>query len=257
MKFLENSVRRKTPKLIRIVSIFVGHFSKKPFDIIDFGLCYLDDLIGELKDNKEVVIDHELGVIKLYRKGSHFRCPCSIKHVLCLEQTEVEKFATQIFADDMINMFRHQQDFNIPFQRFIPMYHHHFGYQCRVQLYGCLRLIDLFEEIPQTVQILEDKNGERIIQLTDEAIRQAVQLNIIQLIRQHEGAIPLDQMKKFYAETFRFELNSEEIGFDSLESLIESMHEKLTVRFSLSSSFDFDVDFSVSKRIKILSSFVW
>jgi meiosis arrest female protein 1 len=188
------------------------NFSKKPFDIIDFGVCYLDDLIGELKDNKEVVIDQELGIIKLYRK----------------EQTDVEKFATQIFADDIINMFRHQQDFNIPFQRFIPMYHHHFGYQCRVQLYGCLRLIDLLEEIPHIVQIIEDKNGERIIQLTDDAIRQAVLLNIIQLIRQHEGSIGFDQLKKFYAEMFRFELNYEEIGFDSIESMIESMQEKLT-----------------------------
>jgi hypothetical protein len=126
-------------------------------------------------------------------------------------------------------MFRHQQDFNIPFQRFIPMYHHHFGYQCRVQLYGCLRLIDLLEEIPHVVQIIEDKNGERIIQLTDDAIRQAVLLNIIQLIRQHEGSIGFDQLKKSYAEMFRFELNPEEIGFDSIESMIESMHEKLTV----------------------------
>lgn len=50
--------------------ILLGNFSKKPFDIIDFGLCYLDDLIGELKDNKEIVIDHEHGMIRLYRKGS-------------------------------------------------------------------------------------------------------------------------------------------------------------------------------------------
>jgi meiosis arrest female protein 1 len=148
-----------------------------------------------------------------------------------IEQSDVEKFATQIFADDIINMFRHQQDFNIPFQRFIPMYHHHFGYQCRVQLYGCLRLIDLFEEIPHIVQIIEDKHGERIIQLTDDAIHQAVLLNIIQLIRQHEGAILFDQLKKLYAEMFRFELNYEEMGFDSIESMIESMQDKLTVSY--------------------------
>ncbi|CAF3938784.1 unnamed protein product [Rotaria sp. Silwood2] len=144
------------------------------------------------------------------------------------KQTNVEKFATQIFADDIINMFRHQQDFNIPFQRFIPMYHHHFGYQCRVQLYGCLRLIDLFEEIPHIVQIIEDKNGERIIQLTDNAIHQAVSLNIIQLIRQHDGSIIFNQLMKLYSEMFRFELNYEEMGFDSIESMLKSMQDKLT-----------------------------
>lgn len=145
------------------------------------------------------------------------------------EQTEVEKFATEIFAEDIINMFRHQQDFNVPFQRFIPMYHHHFGYQCRVQLYGCLRLIDLFEEIPHIVQIIEDKNGERIIQLTDSAIQEAVQLNLIQLIRQHDGSIPLDHLEELYSETYRFKLNHEDIGFDCLESMLESMSEKLMV----------------------------
>lgn len=56
-----------------MVGLFlVANFSKKPFDIIDFGICFLDDLIGELKDNKEVVIDQECGMIKLYRKGSKF-----------------------------------------------------------------------------------------------------------------------------------------------------------------------------------------
>jgi hypothetical protein len=45
--------------------VFSANFSKKPFDIIDFGVCFLDDLIGELKDNKEVVIEQELGIIKL------------------------------------------------------------------------------------------------------------------------------------------------------------------------------------------------
>ena len=49
---------------------FLANFSKKPFDIIDFGVCFLDDLIGELKDNKEVVVDQDNGTIKLYRKGS-------------------------------------------------------------------------------------------------------------------------------------------------------------------------------------------
>ena len=129
-------------------------------------------------------------------------------------------------------MFRHQQDFNVPFQRFIPMYHHHFGYQCRVQLYGCVRLIDLLEEIPQIVRIVEDKNGERIIQLTDEGIHQAVSLNLIQLIRQHEGFLVLEQLRRSYADMFRFDLNYEDMGFESVPALLESMQDKLTVRSS-------------------------
>ncbi len=72
MKFQKSLVRtniRSIVWFIKLACCFVANFSKKPFDIIDFGICYLDDLIGELKDNKEVVIDQEFGIIKLYRKG--------------------------------------------------------------------------------------------------------------------------------------------------------------------------------------------
>jgi hypothetical protein len=43
---------------------------KKNFHVADFGMCYLEDLVNEIKDNKELVVDHENQVIKLYRKGT-------------------------------------------------------------------------------------------------------------------------------------------------------------------------------------------
>ena len=46
-------------------------------------------------------------------------------------------------------------------------YHHHFGRQCRVADYGFTKLIELFETIPTTIEITEDADGERILQLTD------------------------------------------------------------------------------------------
>ena len=32
-------------------------------------MCYLEDLVHEIKDNKELVVDIDSGLIKLYRKG--------------------------------------------------------------------------------------------------------------------------------------------------------------------------------------------
>ena len=40
-------------------------------------MCYLEDLINEVKDNKELVVEAEKDIIKLYRKGrigSHPAC---------------------------------------------------------------------------------------------------------------------------------------------------------------------------------------
>ncbi|CAF5011188.1 unnamed protein product, partial [Rotaria magnacalcarata] len=58
-----------------------------------------------------------------------------------------------IFEQDVIDMLRILPDFSIPFQKFIPSYHHHFGYQCKVQTYGFSRLIDLLEELSHVVKV--------------------------------------------------------------------------------------------------------
>ena len=42
---------------------------KKSFCVADFGMCYLEDLVNEVKDNKELVVEADKDIIKLYRKG--------------------------------------------------------------------------------------------------------------------------------------------------------------------------------------------
>jgi meiosis arrest female protein 1 len=39
------------------------------------------------------------------------------------------------------------------FNKFIPAYHHLFGKQCRVANYGFSKLIELFEAIPDVVEV--------------------------------------------------------------------------------------------------------
>lgn len=46
---------------------------KKAFCVADFGMCFLEDLVNEVKDNKELVVEAEKDVIKLYRKGKSDR----------------------------------------------------------------------------------------------------------------------------------------------------------------------------------------
>jgi hypothetical protein len=51
-----------------ILSIEMAY--KKFFCVADFGMCYLEDLVNEVKDNKELVVEAEKDIIKLYRKGN-------------------------------------------------------------------------------------------------------------------------------------------------------------------------------------------
>ncbi|CAF3740604.1 unnamed protein product [Rotaria sp. Silwood1] len=175
---------------------------KKPFCIADFGMCYLDDLVNEVKDNKELVVEAEKSIIKLYRK----------------ERTDLEIYATSNFQQDIIDMLRVLPDFSIPFQKFIPSYHHHFGYQCKVQTFGFSRLVDLLEELSHVVNINEDKNGEKIVQLTSNMVGHAIVLNIEQLVRKSHGELKLKDLRAQYLQVYRNELNPEDF-VDLLEEL--------------------------------------
>ncbi len=46
---------------------------KKTFCVADFGMCYLEDLVNEVKDNKELVVEADKDIIKLYRKGNDLK----------------------------------------------------------------------------------------------------------------------------------------------------------------------------------------
>ncbi|CAF4635667.1 unnamed protein product [Rotaria sp. Silwood1] len=189
---------------------------KKPFCIADFGMCYLDDLVNEVKDNKELVVEAEKSIIKLYRK----------------ERTDLEIYATSNFQQDIIDMLRVLPDFSIPFQKFIPSYHHHFGYQCKVQTFGFSRLVDLLEELSHVVKINEDKNGEKIVQLTSNMMGHAIVLNIEQLVRKSHGELKLKDLRAQYLQVYRNELNPEDFGFNKLETLLHTMTDKFEFHYT-------------------------
>lgn len=52
-----------------------------------------------------------------------------------------------------MELLKHAPQCKLDFAKFIPAYHHHFGRQCRVADYGCTKLVELFETIPDVVQV--------------------------------------------------------------------------------------------------------
>jgi len=57
------------------------------------------------------------------------------------------------FSHEVIDLLQHSPQCSLPFSRFIPTYHHHFGRQCRIANYGFTKLIELFDAIPHVVQV--------------------------------------------------------------------------------------------------------
>ena len=49
------------------------------------------------------------------------------------EQTLDEVVRTQQFAEECLELLKHAPNCRLPFNKFIPSYHHHFGRQCRYE----------------------------------------------------------------------------------------------------------------------------
>lgn len=73
-----------------------------------------------------------------------------------LERTTEEVERTRQFGKEVVDLLRHQPHFRMPFSKFIPTYHHHFGRQCKLTYYGFSKLMELFEAIPEVLQVSAD-----------------------------------------------------------------------------------------------------
>ena len=120
----------------------------KPLNIYDYGVCTVEDIFAELPEN--TVIYEEV-------MDDHHNTKDVIVSVFKRFQTQEEVIRTRGFAREVVELLRHAPDLAISFNKFIPAYHQHFGRQCRVGSYGFSKLIELFESIPDTVEVRQHK----------------------------------------------------------------------------------------------------
>ena len=69
------------------------------------------------------------------------------------DQTPEERERMKQLSLEVIDLLKNSPQCQMPFNKFIPAYHHHFGKQCRVSDYGFTKLIELFEAIPHVVDV--------------------------------------------------------------------------------------------------------
>jgi len=60
------------------------------------------------------------------------------------------------FSREVVDLLKRMPGCQMPFSKFIPSYHHHFGRQCRVADYGYSKLLELFEAIPHILQVYKN-----------------------------------------------------------------------------------------------------
>lgn len=96
-----------------------------------------------------------------------------------------------------IELLRTTPNLRMEFARFVPAYHAHFGRQLRVAHYGCVKLAELFELIPEAVSVCGEMGGERSVRLAPRPARPAVAHRLRAL-----PALPLQDLAAHYAHHY-------------------------------------------------------
>ncbi|XP_061456399.1 meiosis regulator and mRNA stability factor 1 isoform X2 [Rhineura floridana] len=180
----------------------------KDWDVTEYGVCELVDLISEIPDTTICLSLQENEMVICIPKR---------------ERTKEEVERTKQFSKEAVDLLRHQPYFRMPFNKFIPSYHHHFGRQCRLAYYGFTKLLELFEAIPDVLQVLEC-GEEKILALTDAEKVKALAAQFVKLLRsQKDKCLMMADVLTEYAKTFGYPLRLQDYDVGSVPALMQKL----------------------------------
>ncbi|XP_076241468.1 meiosis regulator and mRNA stability factor 1-like protein [Calliopsis andreniformis] len=224
-------VRRFTSDLLRVLkskaskqvalSEFPSVYARviaKPWDIVDYGVCEIEDILSEVSENNIVVITPLNGGDKMIAIPKR-------------EQTAEEIERTKQFAVEVVELLRHAPQCKMQFNKFVPSYHHHFGHQCRVSDYGFTKLIELFEAIPDIVKIEDDNSGERQISLTEKEGLRVLSEQISKLITRSKGCLSVSNIAENFLHQFGYALKPESFSCTSIMQLMQKLGDTVEILY--------------------------
>nr|XP_060504576.1 meiosis regulator and mRNA stability factor 1 isoform X7 [Panthera onca] len=214
-------VKRFTQDLLKLLKsqaskqVIVREFSQayhwcfsKDWDVTEYGVCELIDIVSEIPDT----------TICLSQQDSEMAI-CIPKR----ERTQDEIERTKQFSKDVVDLLRHQPHFRMPFNKFIPSYHHHFGRQCKLAYYGFTKLLELFEAIPDILQVLEC-GEEKILTLTEVERFKALAAQFVKLLRsQKDNCLMMTDLLTEYAKTFGYTFRLQDYDVSSVSALTQKL----------------------------------
>ncbi|XP_007188409.1 meiosis regulator and mRNA stability factor 1 isoform X4 [Balaenoptera acutorostrata] len=214
-------VKRFTQDLLKLLKsqaskqVIVREFAQayhwcfsKDWDVTEYGVCELIDIVSEIPDT----------TICLSQQDNEM--------VICIpkrERTQDEIERTKQFSKDVVDLLRHQPHFRMPFNKFIPSYHHHFGRQCKLAYYGFTKLLELFEAIPDILQVLEC-GEEKILTLTEVERFKALAAQFVKLLRsQKDNCLMMTDLLTEYAKTFGYTFRLQDYDVSSVSALTQKL----------------------------------
>uniref|UniRef100_A0A667ZVA0 Meiosis regulator and mRNA stability factor 1 n=1 Tax=Myripristis murdjan TaxID=586833 RepID=A0A667ZVA0_9TELE len=176
--------------------------------VIDYGICDLMDLLAEIPDTTITITQQDMDTVISVPKR---------------ERTVEEMERTKQFGKEVVDLLRHQPHCRMPFSKFIPTYHHHFGRQCKLTYYGFTKLMELFEAIPEVLMVLEC-GEEKMLTLTEVERVKALAAQLVKLLRaQKNSSLPVSHLLTEYSKTYGYGLRLQDYDASSLPALLAKL----------------------------------
>ncbi|XP_054896781.1 meiosis regulator and mRNA stability factor 1 isoform X2 [Poeciliopsis prolifica] len=176
--------------------------------VTDYGACDLMDLLAEIPDTTITITNQATDTVISVPKR---------------ERTKEEMERTKQFAKEVVDLLRHQPHCRMPFSKFIPTYHHHFGRQCKLSHYGFTKLMELFEAIPDILTVLEC-GEEKVLTLTEVERIKALAAQLVKLLRtQKNFSLSVSQLPIEYSKAFGYGLRLQDYDAATLPALLAKL----------------------------------
>ncbi|CAD5122555.1 DgyrCDS10969 [Dimorphilus gyrociliatus] len=197
------SLPGKQARMCELQDTFVKVMGK-PLEPCDYGVCVLEDIMADVPDQAILIMRDETGTI--------FSLPRR-------QQTPAEMERTRHFTKEVIELLRHSPRGRLPFSKFIPAYHHHFGRQCRVSDYGFTKLIELLEAVSHVAHVSDDEHGDKTVVLAKEQMIKVLEEQLAVVLRA-TPTLALQQLPNAFLRQHGHSIRLEDYGVRDTEQLI-------------------------------------
>ncbi|XP_046812509.1 uncharacterized protein LOC111675277 [Lucilia cuprina] len=202
----------KSVLLSQLPTIF-AQTQNRTFDVTDYGVCDIDDILDGLVNSNIVVISR-------VQNGKDILISIPKR-----KQTSSELEKTCIFAGEIVELFRNAPQYTILFQKFVRSYHYHFGYQCRLSDYGFQKLADLMEAVHGVVEMELTNDEDKKIYLTAKVARRVFSEQIEELIAKTTGSsktsVKLEDVMKLHKKKYGYQITPQSLGVKDISKAIE------------------------------------
>lgn len=200
--------------LLSQLPIIFSQAQNRLFDVTDYGVCDIFDIIDGLVYNNSIVT-------KVYNDTD------VLISIVKRKQTATELEKTCIFAGEVVELFKNAPQYSILFKKFVRSYHYHFGYQCRLSDYGLMKLADLLEAISGIVEMEQTNDEDRKIFLNHKVAVRIFAEQIQDIIKHFTGnsvsMIRLSEILNFHKNKFGYQLQPCCLGFSNMLEAVKAL----------------------------------